>query len=213
LSPLRHSGASRRAASWTGRLLWVLLPAPAVALIGSAFAGRLGANPGEALILETGEWTLRFLLLTLAATPVAKLTGWGGLVRHRRLLGVWTAVYAGLHLLAYAWLDQALDLGAIAADVLERPFIAAGMLAAAILAALAATSFDGAVRRLGARRWRALHRGVYLAGAAALLHFWWKVTMGKEVDYTEPAVYAAIFAALLLARLVPARRPAPRAAR
>lgn len=206
-----RAGALRRP-SWTGRVLWVVLPLPLLALVGAAFAGRLGPNPGEALILETGQWTLRWLLLTLAATPLARLTGWTGLARHRRLLGLWTAAYAATHVLAYAWLDQAFDLGAIGSDVLKRPFIAAGAVAALILALLAATSFDGAVRALGPRRWRALHRGVYLAGAAALVHFWWKVTMGKELDHTQPALYAAIFAALLLARGLPARRPRGRAA-
>lgn len=196
----------RAPVSWTGRVLWLVLPAPLVVLIGAALTGRLGANPGEALILETGEWTLRWLLLTLAATPLARLTPLRGLLRHRRLLGLWTAGYALTHLLAYAWLDQALDWAAIWNDVLERPFITAGALAIVLLAPLAATSFDAAVRALGPRNWQRLHRLVYVAALAALVHFWWKVTMGKEVDYTEPLVYAGIFAALLVARRVPARR-------
>lgn len=198
--------SARAPASWTGRALWLVLPAPLAVLVYAALAGRLGANPGEALILETGEWTLRWLLLTLAATPLARLTTFRGLARHRRLLGLWTAGYALVHLLAYAWLDQALDWPAIWNDVLERPFIAAGAVAIVLLAPLAATSFNAAVRALGPRTWQRLHRLVYGAGVAALVHFWWKVTMGKEVDYTEPLVYAGIFAALMLARRLPARR-------
>lgn len=196
----------RAPVSWTGRVLWLVLPAPLVVLIVGALTGRLGPNPGEALILETGEWTLRWLLVTLAATPLARVTGFRGLARHRRLLGLWTAGYALVHLLAYAWLDQALDWAAIFKDVLERPFIAAGALAIVLLVPLAATSFNAAVRALGPRNWQRLHRLVYAAALAALVHFWWKVTMGKEVDYTEPLVYAGIFAALMLARWMPARR-------
>lgn len=189
-----------------GIVLWLVLPLPLVVLSFALLTGRLGANPAEALILETGEWALRLLLLTLTATPLARLTGWNGLLRHRRLLGLWTAGYAGAHLLAYAWLDQAFDARAILADVVERPFIAAGAVAVVLLAVLAVTSWDGAVRALGARRWQRLHRTAYFAAAAALVHFWWKVSMGKELELLEPMIYAGIFAALMLARRLPARR-------
>lgn len=186
--------------------LWALAMAPALLLLGRAFGDRLGANPVEELTLELGQWALRFLLLTLAATPLHRLTGWAGLLRHRRLLGLTAASYALLHLLVYAVLDQGLLWPQIIADVLKRPFITAGMAAFVLLLPLAATSFDGAIRRLGARRWQALHRLVYVAAGLALLHFWWKV----KADTREPAIYLAVFALLLAARwLAPRRRARP----
>lgn len=188
---------------WLRGALWVLLLTPGCVLLASAFTGSLGANPGEALILETGQWTLRFLLLTLAATPVQRLSGWNGLLRHRRMLGVGAFAYGVLHLLAYAWLDQALVLADIVADVLDRPFIFAGMVTLLLMLPLALTSFDAAVRRLGLKRWRYLHRLVYVAAGTALLHFWWKVSMGKELVYTEVLVYGALAIALLAARALP----------
>lgn len=197
--------------------LWLLAIAPALALLWRAFGGRLGANPIEELTLELGQWALRFLLLTLAATPVRRLTGWSVPLRHRRLLGLTAASYALLHLLVYMVLDQGLLWSQIIADVLKRPFITAGMAAFALLLPLAATSFDGAIRRLGARRWQALHRLVYVAAGLALLHFWWKV----KADTREPAIYLAVFVLLLAARwLAPGHRlrrratsPAPTAPR
>ena len=183
--------------------LWGLAIAPALVLLWRALGDRLGANPIEELTLELGQWALRFLLLTLAATPVRRLTGWSVLLRHRRLLGLTAASYALLHLLVYAVLDQGLLWSQIVADVLKRPFITAGMTAFALLLPLAATSFDGAIRRLGARRWQALHRLVYLATGLALLHFWWKV----KADTREPAIYLAVFVLLLAARwLAPGHR-------
>lgn len=184
--------------------LWLLATAPALALLGRALGDHLGANPVEAVTLDLGQWALRFLLLTLAATPVRRLTGWAILLRHRRLLGLTAASYALLHLLVYAVLDQGLLWSQIVADVLKRPFITAGMTAFALLLPLAATSFDAAIRRLGARRWQALHRLVYVATSLALLHFWWKV----KADTREPAIYLAVFGLLLAARwLAPGRRP------
>lgn len=184
--------------------LWALVLAPAGWLLWRTLTGRLGANPVEALTLETGHWTLRFLLLTLAATPLRRLSGWNGLLRHRRLLGLAAAGYALLHLLVYAVLDQGLLWRQIGRDILERPFITVGMAAFVLLLPLAGTSLDAAIRRLGARRWQALHRLVYLATALALLHFWWKV----KADTREPAIYAAVFGLLLAARFVTDRRRA-----
>lgn len=184
--------------------LWALVLAPAGWLLWRTLTGRLGANPVEALTLETGHWTLRFLLLTLAATPLRRLSGWNGLLRHRRLLGLAAASYALLHLLIYAVLDQGLLWRQIGRDILERPFITVGMAAFVLLLPLAGTSLDAAIRRLGARRWQALHRLVYLATALALLHFWWKV----KADTREPAIYAAVFGLLLAARFVTDRRRA-----
>jgi sulfoxide reductase heme-binding subunit YedZ len=178
--------------------LWMLALTPALVLLARALGNRLGANPVEELTLELGQWALRFLLLTLAATPLRRLTGWSALLRHRRLLGLMAASYALLHLLTYAVLDQGLLWSQIVGDILKRPFITAGMAAFVLLLPLAATSFDAAIRRVGARRWQALHRLVYAASALALLHFWWKV----KADTAEPAIHLAVFALLLLARFV-----------
>lgn len=184
--------------------LWTLVLAPAGWLLWRTLTGRLGANPVETLTLGTGHWALRFLLLTLAATPLRRLGGWSGLLRHRRLLGLAAAGYALLHLLIYAVLDQGLRWSQIGRDIVERPFITAGMAGFVLLLPLAATSFDAAIRWLGARRWRALHRLVYLATALALLHFWWKV----KADTREPLIYAAVFGLLLAARFMTGRRRA-----
>ncbi|MFN3611926.1 sulfite oxidase heme-binding subunit YedZ [Tepidimonas sp.] len=177
----------------------LLLAAPAVWLWGLALADRLGANPAEALIRGLGLWALRLLWLTLLVTPLRQLTGWQALAGWRRGLGLWAFGYALLHLLAYAWLDQGGDLGAVARDVAQRPFILVGMLALLLLVPLAATSFDGAIRRLGARRWRALHRLVYAVALLALLHWFW-MRSGKRL-WGEVAVYAAWLALLLGWRL------------
>jgi sulfoxide reductase heme-binding subunit YedZ len=168
---------------------------PLAGLVHGAATNGLGANPAEALIRATGDWTLRLLCVTLAVTPLRQWTGWHMLARLRRMLGLYTFFYAALHALAYAWLDMGLDLGDIAQDIVKRPFILVGSLAWLLLVPLAATSLDRAVRALGAARWRALHRAVYAVAGLALLHFFW-MRAGKN-DFAEVAVYAAILGALL----------------
>jgi sulfoxide reductase heme-binding subunit YedZ len=168
---------------------------PLAGLVHGAATNGLGANPAEALIRSTGDWTLRLLCVTLAVTPLRQWTGWHMLARLRRMLGLYTFFYAALHALAYAWLDMGLDLGDIAQDIVKRPFILVGSLAWLLLVPLAATSLDRAVRALGAARWRALHRAVYAVAGLALLHFFW-MRAGKN-DFAEVAVYAAILGALL----------------
>lgn len=177
---------------WAGML-------PLAWLVFAAFTDRLGANPAEALIRSTGEWSLRLLCLTLAVTPVRRWTGWQALAPLRRVLGLYTFFYALLHFLCYGWLDMGLDLGAIVTDVIKRPFILVGMLGLLALLPLAATSFNRAIRALGARRWQALHRAVYGIAALALLHFFW-MRAGKN-DFAEVAVYGAVIGVLLGARL------------
>lgn len=168
-------------------------------LIYGAIANTLGANPAEALIRSLGDWTLRFLCLTLAITPLRQATGWHALARLRRMLGLFTFFYASWHLLAYGWLDMGLDPGEIAKDIAKRPFILVGFSAFVLLLPLAATSFNRAIRWLGAPRWQALHRAVYAIAGLAILHFFW-MRAGKH-DFAEVAVYAAILALLLGARL------------
>jgi len=185
---------------------WLLHPAakpavfalcllPLARLVWGAVFDQLGANPAEALIRSTGDWTLRFLCLTLAVTPVRTLTRTPQLARYRRMLGLFTFFYACLHLLAYGWLDMGLDVADIGRDILKRPFILVGFGTWLLLLPLALTSFNRAVRWLGGRQWRALHRLVYLIAGLALLHFFW-MRSGKH-DFAEVGVYAAIVALLL----------------
>ncbi len=176
-------------------MLFVLALGPLAHLLGGAIAGTLGPNPAEALIRGSGDWTLRALCLTLAVTPLRQLTGWHALARLRRMLGLFTFFYGVLHFLAFAWLDMGFDPAAIVQDIARRPFILVGSAALLLMLPLAATSFDRAIRALGARRWQALHRIVYVIAALALLHFFW-MRAGKS-DFAEVAVYAAIVAALL----------------
>jgi methionine sulfoxide reductase heme-binding subunit len=176
-------------------LLFVLCLAPLAWLVYAAVANRLGANPAEALIRSLGDWTLRGLWLTLTLTPLRELTGMAALARFRRMLGVFTFFYASLHLLAYGWLDMGLALDDIANDIAKRTFILMGFAAWALMLPLAATSFNKAIKALGAKRWQALHKLVYAAAVVALLHFIW-MRAGKQ-DFAEPAVYGALLAVLL----------------
>ena len=180
-------------------VLHVLCLLPLAWLVYAAAFDHLGANPAEALIRSLGDWTLRLLCLTLAVTPLRQMLGLPALARFRRMLGVYTFCYALLHLLCYSGFDMGFDWGEIARDVAKRPFILVGMCMFVLLLLLAATSFNRAIRWLGARRWQQLHRSVYLVALLALLHFFW-MRAGKN-DFAEVAVYAAIIAALLLARL------------
>ena len=175
--------------------LFLLCLLPAAWLFWAAVADQLGANPAEALIRLLGDWTLRFLVIVLAVTPLRVWSGWTALARWRRMLGLFVFFYASLHLLAYAWFDQGLVLAAVVDDVIQRPFILVGMLAWVLLLLLAATSFNRAVRWLGARRWQMLHRAVYGIAGLAVLHFFW-MRSGKN-DFAEVAVYAAILGGLL----------------
>ena len=191
---------------------WVLGVLPFAWLFYAAAADQLGANPAEALIRATGDWSLRFLCLTLAVTPLRVLANQPALARFRRMLGLFTYFYVCLHLLGYAWLDMGFDPAEVAKDIAKRPFILVGFTAFLLLTPLAATSFNRAIRALGAARWQALHRLVYAVAGLAVLHFFW-MRAGKN-DFAEVAVYAAILAVLLgwrvlqavrRRRLVPAR--------
>ena len=172
---------------------------PALWLVVAAATNQLGANPAEALIRSTGEWALRALCVVLALTPLRVAFAVPALARWRRMLGLFAFFYAFLHVLSYSWLDMGLDVPDILADIAKRPFILVGTLAFVVLLALAATSFQRAIRALGGKRWQALHRTVYAAALLAVLHFFW-MRAGKN-DFTEVAVYAAIIAALLGWRL------------
>ena len=192
-------------------LVFLLCLLPLAWLVYGAVANQLGANPAEALIRGLGDWALRFLCIALAVTPVRIHTRTPQLARYRRMLGLFVAFYASLHLVAYAWLDMGLDVADIGRDILKRPFILVGFTAWLLLVPLALTSTNGAVRRLGGKAWRALHRLVYVVAPLALLHFFW-MRAGKN-NFAEVAVYAVILGALLLDRLSryfkPKTPPAP----
>lgn len=188
-----------------GPALFILCLAPALWLAAGLWRGALGVNPIERVTLETGQWTLRLLAATLAVTPLRRLAGWPELIRFRRMLGLFAFFYASLHALTYVWLDQFFDWGEIARDIIKRPFITAGALSFAAITPLALTSTRGWIVRLGGRIWQRLHRLVYLAAAAGVVHFWWKV----KSDIREPALYALLFALLLAARLPKMRSGRP----
>ena len=177
--------------------LLCLLPLGSLGLAAFAVAGfSLGANPIEELIHQFGLWGLRFLLITLAVTPLRHLTAWGWLLRFRRMLGLFAFFYVLLHFLTYAGLDQQFDLAVIIEDVIERPYITIGMTALLLLLPLAVTSTNAMMRRLG-RRWQKLHRLVYIIAILGVWHFYWQV----KQDILEPLIYGLILALLLGYRL------------
>jgi sulfoxide reductase heme-binding subunit YedZ len=165
----------------------------------SALTNQLGANPAEALIRATGDWTLRFLCIVLAITPLRVISNTPGLARFRRMLGLFVYFYVVVHLLSYSWFDMGFDLADIVKDIIKRPFILVGFTAFLLLTPLAATSFNAAIRKLGAKRWQMLHKLVYLIAGLGILHFFW-MRSGKN-DFAEVFVYAGILAALLGWRL------------
>lgn len=192
----------------TKPVLFLACLLPFAWLVFGAFTDNLGANPAEALIRSTGDWTLRFLCITLAVTPARVVFGLPGLARLRRMLGLFTYFYVAWHLLAYAWLDMGFEVQDIVRDIIKRPFILVGFAGFLLLTPLAATSFNAAIRALGAVRWRRLHRLVYGIAFLALVHFLWM--RAAKNDLAEVAVYAAIVSVLLgwrVARWWHERRP------
>ena len=201
-------------ASRTTLVRWVVKPivfalslGPVLWLAWRSANARLGANPLEAVTHATGDWTLRFLLLTLMVTPLRAATGWNWLVRFRRMLGLFAFFYGTLHLLTYLWFDQFFSWPDILLDIPKRPFITVGFGAFVLLVPLALTSTAGWIRRLGGRRWQALHRLIYLAAVLGVVHYWWLV----KADISLPRAYATILALLLAARAAVAWRRRPKA--
>jgi methionine sulfoxide reductase heme-binding subunit len=176
-------------------LLFMLALLPFAWLLYGAIANTLGANPAEKLIRATGDWTLRFLCITLAVTPLRQTTGLNALARLRRMIGLFTFFYGCVHFLCFAWLDQGFDLDAIVKDITKRPFILVGTAALLLMVPLAATSFNRAIKALGAKRWQTLHKLVYGTAMLGVLHFFW-MRAGKR-NFAEVAVYAAIIFTLL----------------
>jgi sulfoxide reductase heme-binding subunit YedZ len=161
----------------------------------------LGANPIEYITHATGDWTIRFLCLTLAITPTRKLLGQPWLIKFRRMLGLFAFFYGTLHLMTYLWLDKFFDLSEILKDIAKRRFITVGMLAFAAMVPLAVTSTAGWIRRLGGKRWQVLHRLIYVSAVAGVIHYYWLV----KSDVRLPLMYGAIVGVLLLYRLIAAK--------
>lgn len=186
-------------ASWIPRVkpfIFLACLIPALLLGWDAFTGGLGVNPIEDITHRTGDWALRFLLVTLAVTPLRRLAGWNGLIRFRRMVGLFAFFYAVLHFSTYVVFDHFFDLLLIIDDVAERKYVTAGFVGFVLMIPLAVTSTQGWIRRLG-RRWTMLHRLVYASAVAGVVHFLWLV----KIDIGEPLIYGAILTVLLGARL------------
>ncbi len=186
--------------------VFVLSLVPLAALVWGAQNNGLGANPIERITRETGEWTLKFLMISLAVTPARKILGKPELIKFRRMLGLFAFFYGVLHLTTYLWLDKFFDMAEIWKDVAKRPFITMGFAALMLMLPLAITSTAGWIRRLGGKRWQWLHRLVYFSALAGVIHFYWLV----KSDVREPLTYAAILGVLMLYRLFMWLRPAAR---
>ncbi len=181
-------------------LVFLLCLIPFAWLVFRVFTQDLGANPQEALIRATGDWTLRFLCIVLAVTPLRTISNTPQLARFRRMLGLFVYFYVVIHLLSYSWFDMGFDVADIAKDIYKRPFILVGFAAFVLLTPLALTSFNRAIKTLGAKRWQLLHKLVYVIAGLGILHFFW-MRSGKN-DFNEVFVYAAILGVLLGWRVV-----------
>jgi sulfoxide reductase heme-binding subunit YedZ len=182
---------------WTKVVVFLVCLIPLGGLVWRGFHNGLGANPVEFIQLTTGDWVLRFLVLTLCITPFRKLFNLPDLIRFRRMLGLFAFSYLCIHFLTYLVLDQSLDLAAIWKDIAKRPFITVGFLGFLLLLPLAITSTAGWIRRLGGKRWQILHRAIYFAAVAGVIHYYWKV----KSDVRMPLLYGALVSVLLLWRL------------
>ena len=178
---------------------------PLAFLLFDWYRGGLGANPIEFFLRTTGVLTLIFVLLSLLITPLRKLFGWNALIKYRRMIGLYAFFYALIHLITYSIFDKSLDISAIAGDVWQRPFIAVGMLAFAMLVPLAVTSTNGWVKRLGGKKWARLHKLNYLIAILGVIHFW----MIVKSDVFYPALFGLIVAVLLGYRLIVNFMPQP----
>ena len=201
---------SRRVAK---TLLFIACLIPFLGLLLDGWRADLGANPIDKITDVTGTWTLRFVMITLAVTPVRRLTGWNPIIRARRMLGLFAFFYGTLHMLTYVVLDQFFGWSYIFADIAKRPYITMGMTGFTLMIPLAITSTSGWIRRLGGKRWAQIHRLIYVTGIAGVIHYLWLV----KSDTSRPLTYAAILAVLLGVRLWYAWRPtktvaSPRAA-
>ncbi|MES2538160.1 MAG: protein-methionine-sulfoxide reductase heme-binding subunit MsrQ [Pseudomonadota bacterium] len=179
-------------------ILFIAALLPFARLVLFTFTDQLGANPVEFITRNTGDWTLYFLCITLAVTPLRRLSKWNWLIRLRRMLGLFAFFYAALHFTTFLWFDHFFDVSAMFKDVIKRPFITVGFIAFVLLIPLAITSTNAMVRRLGGKRWQWLHRAIYVIAPLGILHFWW-MKAGKN-DFAQPILFGSIVAILLLMR-------------
>jgi methionine sulfoxide reductase heme-binding subunit len=188
-------------------LLFLACLGPFLLLVGNGFGvgGSLGANPIDKITDVTGTWTLRFVLITLAVTPLRRITGWNILIRFRRMLGLFAFFYGSMHFLTWAVIDQGLAFQFIGADIAKRPYITVGFLGFSLMIPLAITSTSGWIRRLGGKRWQLLHRAIYLTAVCGVIHYLWLV----KSDRNRPLTYGAILFVLLAIRAWYAWRPKP----
>jgi len=185
-------------------VVWLAAATPLGILVYNTFWGTLGVEPIDTLTKWTGTAALTILMVTLAVTPLRRLTGWNRLVKYRRMIGLWSFAYAVLHFLVWALFDHQFTPSYMIEDIVKRPYITVGFTALLILLALAVTSPLAVLRRMGGKRWQALHRLVYVAAALGVLHFLWLV----KADLTNPLIFATVLIVLLLARLAPRGTPA-----
>ena len=183
---------------WFKPVVFMACLGPLARLGWKAYNQALGANPIEVITHSTGDWTLIFLLVTLAITPIRKLTGQLWLIRYRRMFGLFAFFYVVLHFLTYIWLDKFFDLHEMLADIAKRKFITVGFTGFLLLIPLAVTSTTGWIRRLGGKRWQRLHQLIYVSATAGVIHYWWLV----KKDIHKPLEYAAVLAALLAYRAI-----------
>jgi sulfoxide reductase heme-binding subunit YedZ len=183
---------------WIKVAVFLACLGPLARLGWKAYSGNLGANPIEVITHATGDWTLIFLLITLAVTPLRKLTGQLWLIRFRRMFGLFAFFYVVLHFLTYIWLDKFFDLHEMLADVAKRRFITVGFTGFLLLIPLAITSTTGWIRRVGGRRWNLLHRLIYVSAIAGVIHYLWLV----KADIHKPVEYAVVLGVLLGYRVV-----------
>lgn len=186
--------------------VFVLSLLPFAWLVRAAFSGGLGANPIEEITHTTGTWALTYLMLTLTISPARRLLNLNGLIHLRRMVGLFAFFYASLHFLTYFTLDQYFDFEAIIEDIAKRPYITIGFVAFSLLVPLAVTSTNRMIKRLGGKRWRRLHRLVYVAAAGGVLHYLWQV----KVEERGPLIYGAILVSLLGWRLYDRRVTRPK---
>ena len=194
-----------RQASLIKAAVFVLALVPLLRLVYLTVTGQL-VEPLEFITRGTGDWTLYFLCITLAVTPLRRLTKWNWLIKLRRMLGLYMFFYGFLHFMTFLWFDHFFDVAEMWKDVLRRPFITVGFIAFLLLIPLAVTSTNAMVKRLGGKRWQWLHRLIYVIAPLAILHFWW-MKAGKH-NFTEPIIFGTILGVLLLMRVYWARAKA-----
>jgi len=180
-------------------VLFVTALLPFLRLVLFTLIDQLGANPIEFITRNTGDWTLYFLCIVLAVTPLRRLSKWNWLIKLRRMLGLYVFFYAALHFTTFLWFDHFFDVQEMWKDVVKRPFITVGFAAFVLLIPLAVTSTNGMIKRLGGKRWQWLHRVVYAIAPLGILHFWWM--KAAKHDFAQPLLFGIVVAALLLLRL------------